>query len=282
MIKNKLIRRFALGLCMTVLLVGATNVGIAQAQSGGGISSELSKAASSQESILYEKQREMDQYLFIDNVEEITSMGFEVIYTGVAKDYVEVGITPYNEEFAAYIYDKFGMELVKVVDTEKIVFYEDAVENTSNIMPADYEKEAYEVAPIMDMGDAPVSNKVEDEALIKEREQLKADEEEKLTIQIESIDGDEPREEMDPELIWQTGIVEDFPAADISEDASIDDTHIRLVAADGNVKKTVADNAETEEKGLPTASIIAIVASGVIIIGGAVYSSSRRKAVKKN
>ncbi|TAH64749.1 MAG: hypothetical protein EWM47_11990 [Anaerolineaceae bacterium] len=282
MIKKNLIKKLTIGLCMTAFLVGAVNVGTAFAQSGGGTSSSSMGTIDPVDSELYEKQREMDQYLFVDHTDEIAKMGFKVIYTGVAENYVEVGITPYNEEFAAYLYDKFGKELVKVVDTEEAVLYDTPVQ-APDVMPADSGNVASPTTPIMDMGeDTPVSDSSSDEALIKEREQAMDDEEEKFTIQIESIDGDEPADAMDPELIWQTGVVEDLPVADIAEEASEDDTDIRLVAADDMAKVTIAGDIETEDKGLPTASIIAIVAAGIIIIGGTAYASAKKKAVKKN
>ena len=67
-----------------------------------------------------------------------------------------------------------------------------------------------------------------------------ADEEEKLTIQIESIDGSEPAEAMDPELIRQTGIVDDLADADMAEDASDDGADIRLLAAEDSMVTTTS------------------------------------------
>ena len=283
LIKKNIIRKFALGLCMSALLIGTTNAGMAFAQSGQGSSSSFLGTASSEDSSLYEKQREMDQYLFVDHVDEIEKMGFKVIYTGVAEKQVEVGITPYNEEFAAYIYDKFGMELVKVVDTEEVVLYEVSAEEAPDAIPIEPDGNSASPTTPMDMGeDTSVSDGSTDEALIKEREQLMADEEEKLTIQIESIDNEEPKELMDPEVIWQTGIAEDLPVEDNAEEASGDDSNKRLEDVDDMVKVTIADDIETEDKGLPTASVIAIVAGGIAIIGGTAYAAAKKKAVKKD
>ena len=283
LIKKNIIRKFALGLCMSALLIGTTNAGMAFAQSGQGSSSSFLGTASSEDSSLYEKQREMDQYLFVDHVDEIEKMGFKVIYTGVAEKQVEVGITPYNEEFAAYIYDKFGMELVKVVDTEEVVLYEVSAEEAPDAIPIEPDGNSASPTTPMDMGeDTPVSDGSTDEALVKEREQLMADEEEKLTIQIESIDNEEPKELMDPEVIWQTGIAEDLPVEDNAEEASGDDSNKRLEDVDDMVKVTIADDIETEDKGLPTASVIAIVAGGIAIIGGTAYAAAKKKAVKKD
>ncbi len=150
-------------------------------------------------------------------------------------------------------------------------------------MPIDADKNTSLQTPIMDMGDTPVSNDSDDEAHIKEREQLMADEEEKLTIQIESIGGSEPADSMDPESIWQTDIVEDLPNEDIGEDESDDGIDTGLVTAEDDMMSTTsANNIENEDKGLPTASLVAIVVGGILIIGGTAYVSAKKRLVKKD
>jgi hypothetical protein len=281
MVKRNFLRKFALGLCMTAFLVGTINIGTALAQSGGGTSSVALVNENPKDSVLFEKQREMDQYLFIDNIKKIEEMGFEVIYTGVSDNHVEVGITPYKEEYVTFLYDVFGVELVKVVDTEEAVLY-DLPEEAPDAMPIEPDNLPSPALPIMDMGDdRSVSDIDSDEALLKEREQLMVDDENKLNIQIESVGGEEPTEGMDPELIWQTGIAENLPLTDIEEEATMDDTDIRLVAAEDMVTTTSASDVENEEKGLPTVSIIAIVAGGILIIGATTYTSVKRREVKK-
>lgn len=280
MIRKNLLKTFTLGLCMSALFAGSMNVGTAYAQSAGGASQGYEGSISAEEGILFEKQGEIDQYLFVDHIKEIEKMGFKVIYTGVAYNHVEIGITPFNDEYAAFLYDKFGDELVKVVDIEEAVLY-DVTVDAPDAIPVDPDNVA---SPIMDMGDTPVSDSDSDgEALINEKEQLIADEEELLTIQIESIGEGEPSDAMDPELIRQTGIVEDIPEGDLAEENLTDDSDIRLVSAeDDMVTITSAGDIENEEKGLPTVSIIAIVAGGVLIIGGTAYASAKKRAVKKS
>jgi hypothetical protein len=280
MIKKNLIKTFALGLCISALFAGAANAGVAYAQSGGGTSPGLRGTVSSEDSALFEKQKEMDHYLFDEHVQEIEKLNFEIIYTGVADTYVEVGITPYTEENAKYLYDIFGDELVKVVDTQEAVLYTSPDEGQNVAIPVAPDNIA---SPIMDMGDTPVSDtSASDEALIKEREQMANDNDE-FSIQIESIEEDEPSEDMDPELIWQTGVVEDLPVSDNADVISDEDTDIRIVSdQDDMVKTTSAKDIQSENKSLPTASIIAIVAGGIIIIGGIVFVSNKKKAVKNN
>ncbi|HYE83030.1 MAG TPA: hypothetical protein VEG39_12800 [Clostridia bacterium] len=65
---------------------------------------------------LTKKQSEIDQYVFEKHAKDFADKGITVTNTGVIGDVVEVGITPYNEENAKYIYDIFGKEDVKVVE----------------------------------------------------------------------------------------------------------------------------------------------------------------------
>ncbi|HHT02631.1 MAG TPA: hypothetical protein GXZ96_08115 [Firmicutes bacterium] len=60
-----------------------------------------------------QKQQEIDQYLFVDHAREIA--GFQVTHTAPQADYVEIGITPFSVENAAYLYDIFGHDMVLVV-----------------------------------------------------------------------------------------------------------------------------------------------------------------------
>jgi arginine repressor len=69
---------------------------------------------------LLEKQQKIDKYVFEDHVKEIEEKGFSVTYTGPMEDYVEIGIIPYSEENAEYLYSIFGKDGVKVVKGEKV------------------------------------------------------------------------------------------------------------------------------------------------------------------
>lgn len=71
---------------------------------------------SSKDNILFEKQQEIDKYVFSDHAKEIADKGFKVTNTGQIKDYVEIGITPYTEANADYLYKIFGKDKVKVVE----------------------------------------------------------------------------------------------------------------------------------------------------------------------
>ena len=70
------------------------------------------------------KQKEIDQYLFGDYMKDIEEKGFTVSHTVPTEEYVEIGITPYTEENAQYLYSIFGKEQVKVVEGELVELYD--------------------------------------------------------------------------------------------------------------------------------------------------------------
>jgi hypothetical protein len=119
MIKRKLVNAIMLGLCISALTTGT-----AFAQSVAGSSPAFSGAAQSEENnAMMEKQKEIDQYLFVDHVKDIEDKGFMVNYTGASDTYVEIGISPYTEENADYLYDIFGKDEVKVVEFDQSIIY---------------------------------------------------------------------------------------------------------------------------------------------------------------
>lgn len=138
------------------------------------ISPAYTETASVEKAALYDMQKKLDQYLFVDKVNEIEEMGFEVVYTGVSADeYIEVGITPYSEENAEFIYREFGKEEVKVVAADEVVLYAPDELIRENL-PMD---SGNAWSPVMDIGDdTAVSdtdyNDYADNKLISEREKL--------------------------------------------------------------------------------------------------------------
>ncbi|ABR47685.1 copper amine oxidase domain protein [Alkaliphilus metalliredigens QYMF] len=83
--------------------------------------SDLTREPSMINEKMLQKQREIDKYLFEDHAEEINKKGFMVTHTGPYDDYVEIGITPYNEENATYLYDIFGEDNVKIVEGQQAI-----------------------------------------------------------------------------------------------------------------------------------------------------------------
>jgi hypothetical protein len=64
---------------------------------------------------MIEKQKEIDQFIFVEKKDELAQKGITVSTSAPLENYVEIGITPYTEENASYFYDKFGKDTIKVV-----------------------------------------------------------------------------------------------------------------------------------------------------------------------
>lgn len=257
MIRTKLMKAFALGLCMSTLYTG-----VAFAQSGAGFSPSFGGQVEAQDHALFEKQREMDQYLFVDHVKEIEKKGFKVIYTGVADSYVEVGITPYSDENADYLYEIFGKDNVKVVATEEAVIYAATDEAAAS------DKDEPVSATVVMAPDAPVSDK---EAAA---EKKMADNGEEFSIQIESV---EEGNLENPEVIFQTTVAED--AREDAAEAQ-DDTEVQLVSATDANAQVVSAKDENKSEGLSAPMTILLIAGGAAVIGGAVVASNKKKTEK--
>lgn len=264
MIKKNLLKAFALGLCMSAIFTGT-----AFAQAGGGVSPSYSGVETEESKILYEKQAEIDLYVFSEHAEDIKKQGFQVYYTGVAEDYVEIGINPYSEKNANYLYDIFGKDLVKVVASDEPVLY--ATTDTGNATSDMDEAVAVDAQIVMDKGDTPVSST--EEQLLKDREALAA-EEEKLEIQIESLPAD-MQEENAPDAVTDLSPEE---AAELARQSGIveDGKEVQLVSAEDDAADLAATTSVKDEAGISAPTIILIVAGGAIVIGGAVFATKKR------
>ncbi|NLL73249.1 MAG: hypothetical protein GX237_06955 [Clostridiales bacterium] len=284
MIRRKLIKTVALGLCMSVLYTGA-----AYASSGGGSSSAYGGKIDVEYNTLIEMQREMDQYLFVDNVKEIERLGFTVVYTGVAEEYVEVGITPYSDKNADYIYNIYGKDHVKVVSTDEVVLYAPD-EKVEKDLAADQENE---ISPVMDMGDdAPLfdSDTTVSDALLSDPDYIDEEvmdaEKEKMAFE---EDGNVSSQDMD-DLIRQTDVIEDLPTSDLDvvEDSGIEDNELSYVTTQDDTVRVVSTYVEksgsdtSAEKDTNTGKMIALIAGGTIVLGGVAFASTRKKAMKKD
>lgn len=130
MIKNKAIKALVIGAC----LVGSSMAGVYAdentpvtkpaivdpAKEGSQVYT-IQIESVKQETPQDKKQLEIDRYVFADHVKEMADKGITVTNTGVVGDYVEVGITPYTEENANYLYGIFGKDLIKVVEGQQAV-----------------------------------------------------------------------------------------------------------------------------------------------------------------
>ncbi|MTI47642.1 MAG: hypothetical protein FH761_07355 [Firmicutes bacterium] len=156
MINSKVIKTLILGSCITVL-----STGVAFADTGGGdspsdtglkqleikatvgsnitVSSSVLNKSSVDEDIL-KKQREIDKYLFEDHSDEIANQGFKVTYTGPLKNIIEIGISPYTEENAEYLYNIFGKDQIKVIEGEEAVLMRTSGLTTATALSPELEK----------------------------------------------------------------------------------------------------------------------------------------------
>ena len=76
-----------------------------------------SQTAANEGDIL-QKQREIDQYLFEDNIVELEERGIFVSHTRPFEDTIEIGISPYTKDHADYLYNELGKENITVVNGE--------------------------------------------------------------------------------------------------------------------------------------------------------------------
>jgi hypothetical protein len=182
MIKKKLLKTVMLGLCMATITTGSAYATLAE-----DTTPSATEEVSDQTKALYAKQGEIDKLLFETNAQEIEKLGFMVNYTGVVEDDIEIGISPYNEDNANYIYELVGKDGVKVIEFDQSVLYASgaAPDATTDEVVTDAEV-------IMDKEDTAVdADKAgnSDDALT---------DDEKVQIQIESIDAN------DEEKVYKT------------------------------------------------------------------------------
>ncbi|MGM0883870.1 MAG: hypothetical protein ACQEXQ_22905 [Bacillota bacterium] len=81
---------------------------------------------------LSEMHAKVDAYVFTDKVDELEAQGIQVTNTGPVGEYIEIGIIDYTDEKAAYLYDVFGTELVKVVEGVQAVTLDNTLEITTD------------------------------------------------------------------------------------------------------------------------------------------------------
>jgi hypothetical protein len=85
---------------------------------------------------MYEKQAAFDKILFEEKLKEIENKGISVTHTSPADGYVEVGITPFNEENQKYIIELLGSDEVQVVDGVMAVTLTDELMSTQSVTDA--------------------------------------------------------------------------------------------------------------------------------------------------
>lgn len=98
--KRKLVTILLLGFCLSFFSTGGT-------------------FAATEDMI--EKQKEVDDYVFVEHQEELAEKGITVTHTAPLENTVEIGITPYTEENISYLQEVFGGDTVTVVEGQQAV-----------------------------------------------------------------------------------------------------------------------------------------------------------------
>lgn len=127
-VQSKLAKTFAVSVCAALLMTGsafAAEGGVVPGSMGGGTNSSSGAAAdlTIQPAVIddgtLKLQREIDEYLFVTHQKEMEKLEFKVTHTAPMDGVVEIGITPYEEEYADYLYGIFGADNIRVVQGEQ-------------------------------------------------------------------------------------------------------------------------------------------------------------------
>lgn len=152
MFKSKLIKGILMGACISLLSTGtafaAINEDNLSQEAMQYLAEDKGEGQSSSGNLIDEsiltKQKEVDQYVFNDNADKLKEMGFEVVYTSPMEGFVEIGISPYKEEYANFLYEALGKDTVKIVEGDKAIAYTTMVADEAPDTPvSNDESESY-------------------------------------------------------------------------------------------------------------------------------------------
>lgn len=308
MLKSKILKAFALGLCISAFFAGT-----AFAKSGGGSSPSFGGSVDAKDRALFDKQLEIDLYLFADHADEMAKKDFKVIYTGVAEDYVEIGINPYTDKNAEFLYALFGKDSVKVVASEEMTLYtagtgvttphtagpDAAVSNINDkaVVTTGAAEPAVDGNEIGIMGSAGDGNEIGIMGSARDGNEIGMIEPAMDGIEIgiaesamgkaEIDNADNSASDADEEFSIQIESVngaEDLgdPAAyGTTAEGNQKDGNIGLASAPADDTKTIStqENAKADtDMGLFAPVTIMIIAGGAIIVGGAIILFNKKKA----
>lgn len=127
-IKFKIVAALIIGGCLFTFLAEAVSA------ETGTTNQETIDQEMENGDVVLQKQAEIDKYVFETHIEELEKKGMAVTHTGPQSGYVEIGITPYNDTNANYLYEIFGRDIVKVVEGQPAVTLgnEGVPENSAN------------------------------------------------------------------------------------------------------------------------------------------------------
>ncbi len=274
--KIQLIKTVMLGLCLSTLYTGVTYANTIDNKAAEVTIKDIAPGTD-----LSKLQNDIDQYVFTDHTADIEKQGFQVTQTVVTNGYVEVGITPFSDENANYLYDLFGIDNVKVVKSDEVKVF----------------KTTEAVAP-----DTPASSEATDNSLVKRQDEVNKvlyedkssdleskgisimhttpvedyievgilpynDENVKYIYSLTGEDKVKVVEGKEPELMATSGIATD------GEMTATEEGNVKTVSA----TDTTAGNKEKESENiLPIAGVAAVA----VLIGGAVVISQKKKIAK--
>jgi hypothetical protein len=248
--KSNLVKGFMLGLCMSALTSG---VAFAQLATVPAVSTEAQTDEMKELSAL---QKEIDQYLLVDHVKEIEDKGFMINYTSPMDSYVEIGISPFSDENANYLYELFGKDKVKVVEFDQSVLYASGVADPAVVDDAivDGQPTKEDIYTTMENTAEPVVN-ADGTVVTPEDKVYKGD------------TGEAVAEEANPEIIYY--------ATDAG--AGLDGKEVQIVST---TLDDVKSGAEEDTNGVSTPAIVLAIVCGAALVGGAIIISNKKKAVK--
>ncbi len=118
MIKIKYVKALMLGICLSAISSGVALAGTLENKTA-----EIAVQDTATDSKLADLQSKVDQYVFTDHFDDIQKQGFTVTHTAPMEGYIEVGITPFSDKNADYLYDALGKDDIKVVEGEEFMLY---------------------------------------------------------------------------------------------------------------------------------------------------------------
>lgn len=125
--KLKFIKILVIGICISIF-----SSTVALAYTNEGQQTEAREPQSAVANNLLEKQKQIDKFVFEEHANEISDKGFKVINTSVVGNFIEIGIMPYSEENAEYLYNAFGNDLVKIIEGKQVVTVGTATDSPDN------------------------------------------------------------------------------------------------------------------------------------------------------
>lgn len=275
MFKAKLAKALMLGICMSALTTGVAFAQMTpQSVPGKGA------AVSEEENALYAKQKEIDEYLFNDYADDAAKLGFTVNYTGVNGDVIEIGISPYSDKNADYLYSLFGKDAISVIESDQNLLYDLAsssgVAVGSAVDPA--APDAGSGSSDANTGNSAAGGATTDIQPLDDQVYTTTS----ATDAVTDTNGKAPDAPVTDGRMYKGG---DAQAQDGDAAANEDDTIFYANAADVKTVSAaesadVVKTADEDSNAVSTSLIILIIAAGAAVVGGSIIAVNKKKADK--